>query len=98
MSLSLVTLISMLIYTIVFTLIITFGAIFIIQVVDTIIHYYPAQRREQEDQEEQANAAILQAATRRRLSARRPVSPYRYRQCKPTKSAARKWNRNYNSD
>ena len=95
MALSLVTLDSMFIYTILFTLIITFGAIFIIQVVDTIIHYSPAQRRERE---EQANAAILQAATRRRLSARRPVSPYRYRQCKPTKSAARKGVRNYNSD
>ena len=94
MALSLVTLVSMFIYTIVFTLIITFGAIFIIQVVDTFMHYSPAQRRERE---EQANAAILQAATRRRLSTRRPVSPYRYRQCKPTKSASRV-DRNYNSD
>ena len=94
MSLSLVTLVSMLIYTIVFTLIITFGAIFIIQVVDTFMHYSPSRRSERE---EQANAAILQAATRRRLSARRPVSPYRYRHCKPTKSAARV-DRNYNSD
>ena len=88
MALSLVTLVSMFIYTIVFTLIITFGAIFIIQVVDTIIHYSPAGRRERETQN---HAAILQAATRRRLSTRRPVSPYRYRQCKLTKS-------NYNSD
>lgn len=92
MAMSLVTLVSMFIYTIVFTLIITFGAIFIIQVVDTFMHYSPAQRRQRE---EQANAAILQAATRRRLSTRRPVSPYRYRQCKPTKSAAKS---NYNSD
>lgn len=89
---SFASVIGFIIYLIVIAFILAFALIFTIQVIDMFHHYSPAQRREREAQ---SHAAILQAATRRKLSTRRPVSPYRYRQCKPTKSAAKN---NYNSD
>ena len=43
------------------------------------------------ENEMQHHAAILQQATRRKLSSRRPVSPYRYRHSKLTKGAMRSY-------
>ena len=81
-----------LIYLIIMGIAIAAITLFAIFVMDIVITYMPAQRREREMQR---HAAILQQATRRKLSTRRPVSPCRYRYSKPTKSAA---SINYHSD
>ena len=88
------TVISLIIYLVVLNIIVTFGML-IIEFVNL-----PARRREYRSQE---HAAILQAATRRKLSMRRPISPHRLNRCKPTKSATRTNNiarptHNYYSD
>jgi len=80
-----------LIYLIIMGITIAAITLFSIFAIDIVITYMPAHRREREMQR---HAAVLQQATRRKLSTRRPVSPCRYR-CKPTKSAA---SINYHSD
>lgn len=81
-----------LIYLIIMGIAIAAITLFAIFAIDIVITYMPARRREREMQQ---HAAILQQATRRKLSTRRPVSPCRYRYSKPTKSAA---SINYHSD
>ena len=81
-----------LIYIIIMGIVIATITLFSLFVRDVVMSYMPARRREREMQQ---HAAILQQATRRKLSSRRPVSPYRYRYSKPTKSAS---SINYHSD
>ena len=81
-----------LIYLIIMGITIAAITLFSIFAIDIVMTYMPAQRRERELQR---HAAVLQQATRRKLSTRRPVSPCRYRYSKPTKSATLT---NYHSD
>lgn len=65
--------------------------VIIITLVSIIFIDFVIKRCVNKENEMQHHAAILQQATRRKLSSRRPVSPYRYRYSKPTKSAMRSY-------
>ena len=60
-------------------------------VIDLALSFRPSRVREEEN-----HARILQEATRRKLSMRRPISPYRYNDTKLTKSANRIYDSKHN--
>ena len=82
---SLVSAIGFILYLLIIALIVGGITLITILVIDFALNFMPSRRHELE---QQRHAAILQQATRRKLSSRYPISPYRLNNAmKRTKSA-----------